>query len=57
MLILKYTTSQVNSSGIIFAIDFDILGERLAGILIAYAVKWQFKSKILWNNYASNYPY
>lgn len=39
MLILKYTTSQINSSGISFAIDFDILGERLAGILITYAVK------------------
>lgn len=45
MLILKYTTSQINSSGISFAIDFDILGERLAGILITYAVKWQLKSK------------
>lgn len=45
MLILSYTTSQINSSGIIFAIDFDIFGERLAGILITYAVKWQFKSK------------
>ena len=37
MLILKYTTSQINSLGIIFVIDFDISGERLAGILIAYA--------------------
>lgn len=34
MLILKYTTSQINSSSIIFTFDFDIFGERLAGILI-----------------------
>lgn len=47
ILILKYTGSQINSSDIIYAIDFDIFGERLAGILITHAVKWQLKSKSL----------
>lgn len=39
MLTLKYTTSPISSSGIIYAVDFDIFAERLAGILITYAVK------------------